>query len=310
MNIKSFKLLFLSVVLYNISCKENKSLNQNLEFNTESLRSKAFISNQDNCDNFNCFQFVKNSDSFLLYNISLDNELLKFDLIQDTLVKIKLPFSKSNESTTFKIINNKLICLNNGIFYCYDLNSSKLDTLNKISLDKESYLIMNLYSNCCNFINDSTFFVQLGKKNTYNFIDTSIFTFFTTSGKTYKLCKYLDEFNLRYIHYLNYLAVSDGDTIININALDNKLIKNYLDEPLDTVLISDKELPVFDTTSMTDLSYIKKFSENDINSRLFLFPKSIILIRQEFTSNKWIHYLYLFDRNLSLRTKSVIGHDV
>ncbi len=309
MNFINCKFLIL-VLFYCFSCKEHKSLNLNLIFKTEKIRCKAFTNNRDNCDNFNCFQFIKNKDSFLLFNISTENELFKFDLIRDTLVKIKLPFSKSTESTTFKIINNKLICLYDGIFYCYDLYSNKFDTLNKISLDENSYLIMNLYSNCCNFINDSTFFVQIGKRNTYNFIDTSIFTFFTLSGKIHKICKYLDDFKFRYIHYLNYLAVFESDTIFTINALDNKLIKYFLDRPLDTALISNKEIPVFDTTAWTDLSYIKKFSENDINTRLFLFPKYLILIRQEYISNKWMHYLYLFDRNLSLKSKSLIIHDV
>lgn len=307
---KIFFLRQLSKVLILVllfSCKNNKESNFTiLEY---SINTDKILEFKKDLDYTNRFGLKIINKKKVLINLSKKKNFLLFNLNDSSVQEVQTKLQDYDiDAVKYDTDNSNVIIKNN--LYKFSYLNKTFDSIRNIQLDKNEFIIHNLYCETLFKFKDF-YFLQYGDENKYNRLDDKALLFFNKDS-SFKEINTPKELKHGYIHYND----------ICIDAVDNNLYYTYATIPTiykydiankieNSSKIENSNYILFDTTKLTDMKYIYDYSyETTYNIKLLSDNTRVFLI-QRYQKDKINYYnLIVFDKDLKLISKSKISHTV
>lgn len=304
------RLLFaLALIIIYISCKQPKESIYSIQ--TSNINSSNLRKLQKKLSYPNGFDLKKINGDYILINLAKDNSVLFFNLNTGNLKRIVL-----NDLSGLEIVDavnydtNSISLISNGIMFYENFANPSKNYSFKIPFNQNEYIIHNVYSpNLKRF--ENYYYVQYGKDNAYNYVDTNCIVFFNkaTSIKKFNYPKdyfthYIQYTDLCLTHFDNdfFYIPTTGDTIFKVNYYTNAERK---------IALHQKGYIAFDTTKLRDMKYISDYTEQTTyNIKLLCSDKYLFLIQQYYENKKDKFKLLILDHNLNLIQNLNISHEI
>jgi hypothetical protein len=277
--------------------------------NETSVNTSKLVLFDKELDYQNRFALKIVNDNKVLFNLSKKKQFLLFDLIKGSVDTISTNLNDVQIDAVKYNSTNSVIAIKNNFFW-FDYSKKKLELLGEIKMDKDDFIIHNLYSEAM-YQNNNFYFLQCGNANTYNRLSENAFLFFN-KDTSFKAIPTASETKENYIHYND----------ICIDFLENDYYYSYATIPkiykydavkgrVESSSIESSGYLNFDTTKLTDVKYIFDYTTaTTYNVKLLTVGSKIVLVQRSRKNEEYYYSLFIFDKTLKLLSKSKIEHNV
>jgi len=303
---KIFAVLFLAILF--ASCNEYET-NKNSSVREYAINSKSFIELKKEVNYTNRFKLIKIGEERILFNLSKSGTILMFNLEKGTVEKVETNIVNTDfDGVRYESDNCQFVYQN--ILFNFDYKTKSLDSIVKVPLKKNEFIIHNLYSENV-FKYNSYYYLQFGNENGYNRLSEFGLQFFN-KDTSFKFIETPNELKHGYIHYNDMCVDNIGDTFYYTYATSPLLHRINLKTKKDTsTTLKNSKFIAFDTTKVKDMKYIYDYTfETTYNVKLLCTNSNVYIIQRFQKKNKPNFKLFQYDQDLKLKSEFIINHTV